>query len=428
MKPSSNKNTSVFLDGDLSHAEAQRRGENVGRKERIDRKAWTHVRLGNYATLLAGGTPSRSVSDYYGGSIPWCSISDISGAGKFLIRTAESLTRLGIENSTAKLIPADAILFAMYASIGECALATTPLATSQAILGIYNLKEFDREYLYYYLCSQKEVFINQGQTGTQSNLSKEIVSNIQVPKPSIKEQRRIANSLSSIDANIATVQSLFSKYEAIKKATVNLLLKPKDNWHSIKLKEFESHKNNTCSRSLTTANSGRIHNIHYGDILVRFNEIVSLKDCRIDCLTNEGELRSPADYIQDGDIIIADTAEDETAGKIVEMRDLEDNKAVAGLHTVFLRPPKTLFARGWLGYWMNSRYYHDQLLPYMTGIKVLSLSRSSLSRTEVFYPSRLEQERIVSVFESINSHISALQCQAEKMQKLKDGMMTYFFG
>ena len=246
--------------------------------------------------------------------------------------------------------------------------------------------------------------------------------------PAIDKQHEITTTIASCENHIAALQALITKYEAIKKATVNLLLKPKDNWHSIKLKEFESHKNNTCSRSLTTANSGRIHNIHYGDILVKFNEIVSLKDCRIDCLTNEGELRSPADYIQDGDIIIADTAEDETAGKIVEMRDLEDNKAVAGLHTVFLRPPKTLFARGWLGYWMNSRYYHDQLLPYMTGIKVLSLSRSSLSRTEVFYPSRLEQERIVSVFESINSHISALQCQAEKMQKLKDGMMTYFFG
>jgi len=274
----------------------------------------------------------------------------------------------------------------------------------------------------------RRVISSLAQGVTRYNLSKERLLRSEIHLPPITEQYRIANCVNIVEENIVETNTLISKYEAIKKATVNLLLKPKCNWHSIKLKEFESYKNNTCSRSLTTTNSGRIRNIHYGDILVKFNEIVSLKDCRIDCLTNEGELRSPADYIQDGDIIIADTAEDETAGKVVEMRDLEDNRAVAGLHTVFLRPPKTLFARGWLGYWMNSRYYHDQLLPYMTGIKVLSLSRSSLSRTEVFYPSRLEQERIVSVFESINSHISALRCQAEKMQKLKDGMMTYFFG
>ena len=251
---------------------------------------------------------------------------------------------------------------------------------------------------------------------------------LEIAIPSRKEQDKISDALLSCEKHITAIQDLITKYEAIKKATVNLLLKPKCNWHSIKLKEFESHKNNTCSRSLTTTNSGRIRNIHYGDILVKFKEILSLKDYRIDCLTNEGELRSPADYIQDGDIIIADTAEDETAGKVVEMRDVEDNKAVAGLHTVFLRPPKMLFARGWLGYWMNSKYYHNQLLPYMTGIKVLSLSKSSLYGTLVFYPSMSEQERIVSVFESINSHISILRIQAAKLQKLKDGMMSYFFG
>ena len=386
------------------------------------------MRLGDYATLFAGGTPSRAVSDYYGGTIPWCSISDISNAGKFLTRTEESLTSLGLEKSSAKLIPADAILFAMYASIGECSLATTPLATSQAILGIYNLKGFDREYLYYYLCSRKDSFINQGQTGTQSNLSKEILSNLQLPKPEIEEQCSIAVSLSTIDTNISALQSLIAKYEAIKKATVNLLLKPKAGWNKIRLADFESHRNNTCSRSLTSSSKGNVHNIHYGDILVNFGEIVSMKYDHVDCLSEEGEACSPKDYLQDGDIVIADTAEDETAGKVIEVQDVEGQKAVAGLHTVFLRPPSNLFARGWLGYWMNSRFYHDQLLPYMTGIKVLSLSKSSIANTEICYPAMEKQKHIVGILKSIDTHIATLQAQACKARQLKDGVMSYFFG
>ena len=386
------------------------------------------MRLGDYATLFAGGTPSRAVSDYYGGTIPWCSISDISNAGKFLTRTEESLTSLGLEKSSAKLIPADAILFAMYASIGECSLATTPLATSQAILGIYNLKGFDREYLYYYLCSRKDVFINQGQTGTQSNLSKETLSNLQLPKPEIEEQCSIAVSLSTIDTNISALQSLIAKYEAIKKATVNLLLEPKAGWNKIRLADFESHRNNTCSRSLTSSSKGNVHNIHYGDILVNFGEIVSMKYDHVDCLSEEGEACSPKDYLQDGDIIIADTAEDETAGKVIEVQDVEGQKAVAGLHTVFLRPPSNLFARGWLGYWMNSRFYHDQLLPYMTGIKVLSLSKSSIANTEICYPAMEKQKHIVGILKSIDTHIATLQAQACKARQLKDGVMSYFFG
>ena len=418
MMSNGDKETSVLTSG----------VEDFCCKGRIDRKCWKNVRLGDCATLFAGGTPNRSHSDYYGGDIPWCSISDISGSGKFLVHTAESLTSLGIENSSAKVIPADSILFAMYASIGECTLATTPLTTSQAILGIYSLKGFDREYLYYYFCSQKKAFMNQGQTGTQSNLSKEIISNILLPQPDIKEQLRIANSLSLIDANIAAIQNLIHKYEAIKKSTVNLLLKPKTGWNKIGLRHFELHRNNTCSRSLTSGISGKTRNIHYGDILVKFGEIVSLKHDHIDYLSEVGEAHSPKDYLQDGDIVMADTAEDETVGKVVEIQNVGNQKAVAGLHTFFLRPPTDFFARRWLGYWMNSRFYHDQLLPYMTGIKVLSLSKSSILNTEISYPSRVEQEQTVEVLQSIDNHITLLHTQAVKAQQLKQGMMSYFFG
>ena len=190
-------------------------------------------------------------------------------------------------------------------------------------------------------------------------------------------------------------------------------------WKHVRLGSFEQHRNNTCPRSLTTVVGGETHNIHYGDILVRFGEIVSLKQHQVDTLTEEGEAHSPKDYLQDGDIVIADTAEDETAGKVIEIQDVTDQKAVAGLHTIFLRPPTGLFVRGWLGYWMNSSAYHDQLLPYLTGIKVLSLSKSNLANTEVLYPSKDEQKRIVSVLSSIDTHIAALQSLIAKYEAIK---------
>ena len=190
-------------------------------------------------------------------------------------------------------------------------------------------------------------------------------------------------------------------------------------WKRVRLGVFEQHRNNTCPRSLTTVVGGGTHNIHYGDILVRFGEIVSLKQHQVDALTEEGEAHSPKDYLQDGDIVIADTAEDETAGKVAEIQDVTDRKAVAGLHTIFLRPPTGLFVRGWLGYWMNSNAYHNQLLPYLTGIKVLSLSKSNLANTEVFYPSKGEQKRIVSALSSIDTHISALEALIAKYEAIK---------
>ena len=387
------KKTSVFLARDLSHAEAQSRGVCVGSQERIGQKAWTHVRLGDYATLFAGGTPSRSVSDYYGGTIPWCSISDISGAGKFLIRTAESLTRLGIENSSAKLIPADAILFAMYASIGECTLATTPLATSQAILGIYNLKEFDREYLYYYLCSQKEVFVNQGQTGTQSNLSKEIVSNIQVPKPDIKEQRRIAISLSSIDADIASVQSLISKYEAIKKATVNLLLKAKVGWRKVKIKDFcPLQRGFDLPKRLRS--EGRYP-------LVCSNGIVD----RIDTA------------LQKAPGVV--TGRSGTIGSVHYVT--EDYWP----HNTTLWVTKFIDADPMFVYHLLSNM---NLSSFSGGSGVPTLNRNSIHETIISVPTIHKQREIALQISAIDDTLKDCRAQLAKAKSLKQGMMSYFFG
>ena len=190
-------------------------------------------------------------------------------------------------------------------------------------------------------------------------------------------------------------------------------------WKCIKVGEFELHRNNTCSRSLMTSDNGKIQNIHYGDILVKFNEIISLEQTKIDYLTSDGEDCAPKDYIQNGDIVIADTAEDETVGKMIEVQDVGQHKVVAGLHTIFYRPPSNLFARGWLGYWMNSTAYHSQLNQYMTGIKVLSLSKSCLANTLIQYPPKKEQQQIVAALDSVQRHITSLQALVAKYDAVK---------
>lgn len=168
-----------------------------------------------------------------------------------------------------------------------------------------------------------------------------------------------------------------------------------------------------------TSDIGSVHNIHYGDILVKYNEVVSLLHHNVDYLTVEGETHSPKDYVCDGDVIIADTAEDETVGKMVEIQDVGNRKVVAGLHTFLYRPPPNMFVRGWLGYWMNSNAYHSQLLQYMTGTKVLSLTRASIAATVIHYPSRELQHQIVTALNSIQAQINALQKLIAKYEAIK---------
>ena len=185
---------------------------------------WEEKRLGDVATMFAGGTPPSNVDRYYGGDIPWVSISDISVADKFVNETVEQLTEEGLNNSSAKWYPGNTLLFAMYASIGKCCIARRRMTSSQAILGIYNLIDLDIEFLYYLLTLRNDEFLAIGQTGTQSNLSKAIVGNVVVNVPTLAEQEAIAAVLSDMDAEIAALEADRAKYERIKSGMMQELL------------------------------------------------------------------------------------------------------------------------------------------------------------------------------------------------------------
>ena len=124
---------------------------------------------------------------------------------------------------------------------------------------------------------------------------------------------------------------------------------------------------------------------------------------------------------------MADTAEDETVGKCSELTDIKDKIVLSGLHTIPLRP-KNKFGKGYLGYYLNSGSYHDQLKPLMQGIKVTSISKSALKNTIVSFPRDVsEQEKIGNFFIRIDNLITLHQRKFETLKKLKKGFLQKMF-
>ena len=185
---------------------------------------WEVKRLGDLADMGSGGTPLSSVSAYYDGKIPWVAISDMTKGGKILESTERNLTSLGLANSAAQIFPAETVLYAMYASLGECSIAGGSLCTSQAILGIRPKSSLIVDYLYYYLTSLKSVVKTLGQQGTQSNLNKGMVQDFRLSLPSVSEQTAIATILSDMDTELAALQTRRSKTQALKQAMMQELL------------------------------------------------------------------------------------------------------------------------------------------------------------------------------------------------------------
>ena len=185
---------------------------------------WEVRRLGELADMGSGGTPPSSNPSFYDGEIPWVAIADMTKGGKFISHTERNLSNEGFSNCAAQMFSAGTVLYAMYASLGECSIASVPLSSSQAILGIRVKEKLSNEFLYYYLQSIKPKVKTLGQQGTQANLNKGMVQDFSLQLPPVIEQTAIATVLSDMDTELAALESRLAKARQIKQGMMQELL------------------------------------------------------------------------------------------------------------------------------------------------------------------------------------------------------------
>jgi len=163
-----------------------------------------------------------------------------------------------------------------------------------------------------------------------------------------------------------------------------------------------------------------VGNIHYGDVLIKYQNCITDKD-EIPFIKSGIDVKNMR-LLQSGDIVIADTAEDETVGKAIQVCNVSI-PVVGGLHTIVCRPNYDT-AMGFLGYYLNSKAYHDQLLPHITGIKVSSISKKAIKTTTIMIPKSVkEQEEIVHIISSMDAEITNLEAERDKMMQIREGAM-----
>ena len=258
----------------------------------------------------------------------------------------------------------------------------------------------------------------------------------------IDELGRISALIEAYNQYITLHQRKLEKLKLTKKALLQKLF-PKngsqfpeirfkgftDAWEQRKLGEiFEYLQNNTLSRDSLNYKNPNIKNIHYGDILVKFDEILDGSNKDIPYINSELDLsKFSKSLLRDGDIIFSDTAEDDTVGKAIELQNVNAPFILSGLHTIPCRP-LIPFGKGYLGNFLNSNSYRLQLRPLVQGIKVSSISKSALKDTMIEYPKNLdEQEKIGSLFYYIAKMITLHQRKLDKLQEVKKGLLQKMF-
>jgi len=187
---------------------------------------WEVKPLGFLAKIVSGGTPRTEVPGYWDGHIPWCTPTDITSCrGKYLTKTERLITREGLQNSSATLLPPGALLLCTRATIGDVKIAKQPTATNQGFKSlVVHADKVNNEFLYYALQILKSELVSLGVGSTFLEVSRQDVANLRIRIPSLPEQRAIATILSDMDAEIEALERQRSKVAALKQGMMQELL------------------------------------------------------------------------------------------------------------------------------------------------------------------------------------------------------------
>lgn len=165
------------------------------------RHGWINLLLSDVAEWGSGGTPSRKNPEYYGGTIPWIKTGELGQP--VITTTEETLTTEGLENSSAKIFPKGSVAIAMYgATIGKTSILGIDASTNQACAVAIPNELTTSRFLYYFLLSQKDLFVAAGKGGAQPNISQGVIKNWPIPLPPLEEQKRIADKLERLLARV----------------------------------------------------------------------------------------------------------------------------------------------------------------------------------------------------------------------------------
>ena len=278
-------------------------------------------------------------------------------------------------------------------------------------------------------------------SGAKSGLNLKTIKNFNFLKPEAKEQQKIATFLTTVDKKLNMLRRKHALLGTYKRGLMQKIFSQEirfkqddgsdfPDWEEKKIGEVYAWvSTNSLSREKLTRASGKVQNIHYGDIHTKFPCLFEQQNAGAPYIIDDEFVRKTSvdRFCRVGDVVIADASEDyKDIGKAIEIVSVKENSLLAGLHTYIARPNIKL-ALGYSGFVFQSDSLRKQVMKIAQGVSVLGISKSNLEKLGVQLPTFEEQQKIANCLIALDQKIDAVAQQITQLETFKQGLLQKMF-
>lgn len=384
-------------------------------------KTYPSKKLGDVLKkIVGGGTPSKSNPGYWDGDIPWASVKDVKEGESTLKKTEDSITEAGLKNSAANLIPAGSIIISTRMGLGRVVKTEIDTTINQDLKALFPCKDLDADYLLLFLRSKAQELVEKGSGATVSGIKLDVLKNLEIPVPSIEEQRKIVARIEEQFAKIDEVARLRAESVA---ATAQLLSAAlheifeggeRQGWKHMAIGEIAS-VGPVKSEIRELPDKTPISFIPMASVNEFSQSIEKQEEKKL------GEVRKGYTYFRRGDVIVAKVTPCMENGKIAIADNLNTDIGFGSSEFHVIRAKTEMLVPKYLYQILRQIDFRRRAEEKMTGTSGLKrVPKEFIKNYKIPFPPLAEQKKIVKKLDALSEKVRALQeCQSAQVAGLK---------
>ena len=379
------------------------------------------VRLGDVCEVVSGSTPKSNISEYWDGEIKWITPAELNDDSYIIYDSVRHITDLGVQKTGLKPIPAGTVILSSRAPIGKTAIAGCEMYCNQGFKNLICSELIDNRYLYHYLSAKTDYLNSLGRGATFKEISKSIVENIEIPLPSLDEQRKLADQFEQINQLISLRKMQISKLDQLVKSRfIELFGDPEQNPNGYPIKDFDE-----ISVLITDGEHATPRRTEKGIYLLSarnvLNHALQLDD--VDYIDEDEYARIARRVVpQAGDILISCSG---SIGRCCVVPDGLQFQMVRSAALIrFDDTINPVFAE-WL---ITSDELQRQIAQSATQSSQANLFQGKIRKLHGYVPPMELQQQFAAFVEQTDKSKFDLKQSLEKLEMLKKSLMQQYFG